>query len=206
MRAGCVRGSGADGPPTQTHGVGARFETGDASTPTPPLAKFRLTAPEPSERDIHVACRDLLNLCLAPPAQWAPYPAGVTVLTAQQFAQYSRFGLKRGLPDIWIFWGKIFAIELKRRKGRLSKTRVGRSARGGPRELIGQEDMFPKLLATGAFGAIEVAHSVDEVCELLDRWQIPRLGGKSWLGGVRPMLNGQQPAGTSEKHVGGDSA
>lgn len=125
------------------------------------------------------------------------------MLTAQQFAQYSRFGIKRGLPDIWIFWGKIFAIELKRRKGRLSKTRVGRTARGGPRELIGQEDMFPKLLATGAFGAIEVAHSIDEVCELLDRWQIPRLGGKSWLGGVLPTLNGQRPAETSGKHVGG---
>ena len=133
--------------------------------------------------------RDLLNALLAPPAFWCPYPAGVTTLTAQQFAQYSRFGIKRGLPDIWIFWRQIFCIELKRRKGALSKTKIVHTRRGTPRELIGQEDMFPKLIATGAFGAIEVALSIDEVCALLDQWGIPRLGGKSWrlVGNASPL-------------------
>lgn len=201
-----MRGSAGNGPPTQTHGVGARVPTGDASTPTPPLARFKLTAPEPSERDIHVACRDLLNLCLAPPAQWAPYPAGVTVLTAQQFAQYSRFGIKRGMPDLMIYYEKIWGIELKRRKGRLSKTRLGRTRRGSPIELIGQEEMHAKLLATGAWGAIEVAHSVDEVCALLDRWKIPRLGGKSWLAAVQPMPNALQLVETFAKLVGDGNA
>ena len=102
------------------------------------------------------------------------------MLTAQQFAQYSRFGLKRGYPDLMIFFGQVYGIELKRRKGRLSKTREGRTQKGSPRILEGQEDVFPKLLATGAWGAIEVAHSVDEVCALLDLWHIPRLGGSSW--------------------------
>lgn len=112
------------------------------------------------------------------------------------------------MPDILVFaLGKVWGIELKRRKGRLSKTRVTHTRRGTPRELIGQEDMFPKLLATGAFGAIEVAHSVDEVCALLDKWEIPRLGGKSWLGGVLPTLNGQRPAEISVKPaVGGNRA
>lgn len=148
---------------------------------------FKLTAPMIKERDLHVAVRDLLDYCLAPPAMWAPMPVGVTRLTAEQFAQYSRFGVKRGWPDCLICHGKMWGLELKTKRGRLTKTRVGRTPRGGPRELIGQEDMFPKLLATGAFGAIEVARSIDEVCALLDAWQIPRIGGKSWLVGLLPL-------------------
>lgn len=135
---------------------------------------------------------------------WTPFPVGVTALTPQQFAQYSRFGVKRGFPDVWILHGKIWAIELKTKRGRLSKTRVGRTQRGSPRLLEGQEEVFPKLLATGAFGAIEIAHSVDEVCALLDVWRIPRVGGGSWhvaLHGlsVRPLV------GTSEKLAAGGS-
>lgn len=154
---------------------------------------------------MHVACRDLLNLCLAPPAVWAPYPAGVTALTPQQFAQYSRIGIARGWPDLLIGFGKFYGIELKTRRGRLSKTRVGRTLRGGPRELIGQEDMFPKLLASGAFAAIEIARSVDEVCALLDKWEIPRIGGRSWLAGLQPR-NVAPLAGTSAKHDGDGNA
>ena len=120
---------------------------------------------------------------------WAPYPAGVTALTPQQFAQYSKIGVKRGFTDILIFYHMVFGIELKTRRGRLSKTRVGRTRRGSPIELIGQEDQFPKLLATGAFGKIEVARSVDDVCDLLDKWGIPRIGGKPW----RVVL--QRPSG-----------
>lgn len=155
---------------------------------------------------MHVACRDLLNLCLAPPAAWAPYPAGVTQLSPAQFAQYSRFGLARGWPDLLVLFGKVYGIELKRRKGRLSKTRVTHTRRGTPRELIGQEEMHAKLLATGAFAAIEVAHSVDEVCALLDKWQIPRIGGKSWLAVVLPTRSAPLQDATSEKPAGDGNA
>jgi len=139
---------------------------------------------------------------LAPPAVWAPYPAGVTTLSPQQFAQYSRVGIKRGFPDLMIFYRQVWGIELKTRRGRLSKTKVTHTARGGPRELIGQEDMFPKLLDTGAWGAIEVARSVDDVCKLLDQWKIPRLGGGTWLRLVsaRPLgaiFGRQEPAAGS---------
>jgi len=156
-----------------------RSDISREGTPIPPL-KLKLIAPEPSERDIHVACRDLLNALLAPPAIWAPYPAGVTRLSAEQFAQYSRIGIARGWPDLLIGFGRFYGVELKARRGRLSKTRIVRTQRGSPRELIGQEDMFPKLIASGAFAAIEVARSVDDLCALLDRWNIPRLGGGSW--------------------------
>lgn len=167
---------------------------------------FKLSMLEPKERDIHVAVRDLLDLCLAPPATWAPYPSGVTVLTPQQFAQYSRFGIKRGWPDLMICFGKMWGIELKRRKGQLTKTRVGRTVRGSPRILEGQEEVHAKLLASGAWGAIEVARSVDDVCRLLDAWQIPRIGGHSWLAVVQPMRNAPLQDVTSAKLVGGDSA
>lgn len=164
---------------------------------------FSLKAPILPERDLHVAVRDLLDYCLAPPAVWAPMPVGVTRLTAEQFAQYSRFGVKRGWPDCLICHGKMWGLELKTKRGRLSKTRVGRTARGGPRELIGQEDMFPKLLASGAWGAIEIARSIDDVCELLDRWRIPRIGGKSWRAVVQPTLSGPPLGGTSGKLAAG---
>lgn len=154
---------------------------------------------------MHVACRDLLNLCLAPPAVWAPYPAGVTALTPQQFAQYSRIGMARGWPDILVGFGKMYGIELKTRRGRLSKTRVGRTARGGPRILEGQEDVFPRLIASGAFAAIEVARSVDEVCALLDTWGIPRKGGGSWRVVLRER-SVQPLDATFAKRVGGGSA
>lgn len=138
---------------------------------------FSLKAPILRERDLHVLCADFLDRCLKPPAMWAPYPAGVTQLTPQQHAQYSRFRLKRGFPDALIFaLGKVWGIELKTKRGRLSKTRVGRTQRGAPRILEGQEDVFPKLLATGAFGAIEVVRSVDEMVDLLELWGIPLQG------------------------------
>lgn len=198
-------------PPGAAHTRPQEALDGPAQTPrlraeatrTPPL-RLKLTAPEPSERDIHVACADLLNMCLAPPAVWAPYPAGVTALTPQQHAQYSRIGIQRGFPDLMIFYKKVFGIELKARRGRLSKTRVARTRRGGPRMLIGQEEMFDLLLASGAWAAIEVARSVDEVCLLLDIWKIPKRGGDGWLRG----LSGQQHAailGERAVDVGGAS-
>ena len=153
-------------------------------------AKFKLTAPEPSERDLQIAVRDLLNALLAPPAIWFPYPAGVTRLSAEQFAQYSRFGLKRGIPDVLIAWRQMFAIELKTRRGRLSKTKIVHTRRGAPRELIGQEEMHRLLLDSGAFAAIDVARSIDDVCKLLDLWHIPKRGGGSWLRAVNGSLLG----------------
>jgi hypothetical protein len=135
--------------------------------------RFRLTAPEPLEFDIHQACADALDKLLLPPAVWACYPAGVVQLSSQQAARMTRLGLKRGWPDLLIGFQGLWGIELKRRGGRLSKTRVGRTRRGSPRILEGQEDIFPRLIASGAFRAIAVAHSVDEMLAQLTAWGIP---------------------------------
>jgi hypothetical protein len=82
-------------------------------------------------------------------------------------------GLKRSWPDLLILFNALYGIELKMRGGRLSKTRVVRTRRGSPRILIGQEDNFPLLLASGGF---EIAHSVDEVLAHCARWGIPLRG------------------------------
>jgi hypothetical protein len=136
-------------------------------------APFRLTAPEPLEVDIHEACAQALDRLLLPPAMWFTYPAGAVELSPQQMARYARVGLKRGLLDIWLLYRAVYCIELKRRGGQLSKTRIGRTRRGTPRVLAGQDEVFPQLIATGAVAAIAICTSVDEMLAQCRRWQIP---------------------------------
>jgi len=137
---------------------------------------FRLTAPAPSETDIHEAVADALNYCLkSPPAEWACYPAGIVQLSPAQAARMSRAGLKRGWPDIMILHGRLYGIELKTRTGTLSKTKIVRTPRGAPRELIGQDKMFPRLVTAG-FRDIAICHSVVEVLDQCQRWGIPLQG------------------------------
>ena len=123
---------------------------------------FRLRAPVVAEDDIHTAVAKALDVLLLPPAVWTCFPAGNIPLPAIWAAKLARMGLKRGWPDILILCGKLYGIELKRVGGTLSKTRMVRSRRGGLREVVGQVEVFPRLLAAG-FAAIVVCHSVDEV-------------------------------------------
>jgi hypothetical protein len=135
-------------------------------------APFRLVPPEPLELDIHERCAEVLDKLLLPPAMWFTYPAGAVQLSPAQAARLSRVGLRRGLPDIWILFEGAWCIELKRRGGQLSKTKVVRTRRGSPRVLDGQEDVFPRLIAAGV-RRIAVCHSVSEMLAALERWGIP---------------------------------
>src|SRR4029077_6543167 len=143
----------------------------------PAAAPFRLVPPEPLERDIHERCAEVLNALLeVPPAFWFSYPAGGAQLTPAQAARFSRIGLKRGLPDIWILYGGgVWCIELKRHGGQLSKTKVVRTRRGSPRVLDGQEDVFPRLITAGV-RRIAICHSPEEMLAALNRWGIPLRG------------------------------
>ena len=107
---------------------------------------------------------------------WACYPAGAVELTAAQHARYARMGLKRGMPDILIFPRGLWGIEIKRRGGRLSKTRIVRTRRRSPRVLVGQEETFPALIASGEFRDIAIVTSVDEMLAQLTAWGIPLRG------------------------------
>jgi hypothetical protein len=137
---------------------------------------FRLTAPEPFEQDIHEAFAHALDNLLVPPAQWCCYPAGHVKLSAAQVARLARAGLKRSFPDFFVFYRLVWAIELKRLGGKLSKSRIVTTKRGSPRYLIGQQEMFPLLMATGAFGGIATCTSIDEGLAQLRRWGIPLRG------------------------------
>jgi hypothetical protein len=134
---------------------------------------FKLTPELIAERDIHEACASALDRLLLPPAIWFCYPAGATQLSPAQMARYSRMGLKRGMPDLWFLHRGVYCIELKRHGGRLSTTRIARTRRGSPRILVGQEEVFPALVASGGVQDIAIAHSVDEMLDHLTRWQIP---------------------------------
>jgi hypothetical protein len=134
---------------------------------------FKLTPEIIPEQDIHEACAEALERLLLPPAVWFCYPAGATQLSPQQMSRYSRMGLKRGLPDLWFLYRGVRCIELKRQGGSLSTTRVVRTKRGSPRVLLGQEDVFPMLVRSGGVIDIKIAHSVDEMLSVLERWELP---------------------------------
>jgi len=113
---------------------------------------------------------------LLPPALWFTYPAGAAQLSPAQQARYSRIGLKRGLPDIFVLHGYVYGIELKRPgSGRLSRSRIVRTRRGSPYVLLGQEEMFQRLVNAGV-REIAIATSVTEMLGHLERWRIPLRG------------------------------
>jgi hypothetical protein len=139
--------------------------------------------PEPKEIDIHTACADALDQLLLKPAEWACYPAGHVQLSAAEVTRLSRVGLKRGWPDILILYeGLLFGVELKRRGGKLSTTRIGRTKKGSPRIYEGQVEVFPRLQAAGM--TIAIVHSVDELLAQLRGWGLP-LRGHQWT--ARPV-------------------
>jgi hypothetical protein len=133
---------------------------------------YRLTAERVSEIDLQVTVAGLLDLVLLPPTIWFPLPIGHIKLTAVQQARLSRIRVKRGLPDMLIVHNRrVFGVELKRRGGSLSKTRIVRTRRGGPRELAGQVDVFERLRAAGM--AIAVCEETADVLAALTMWEIP---------------------------------
>jgi hypothetical protein len=140
------------------------------------VTAFRLLPDDPLEIDIHEQVARVLDRVLAPPAMWCCYPAGGTELSKPQSARLIRMGLKRGLPDIFLFYNGLWGIELKRHGGRLSKTRIVRTKRGAPRVLAGQVEVFAALIRSGGFREIAVAHNVEEVLAQLDAWGVPLRG------------------------------
>jgi hypothetical protein len=66
---------------------------------------------------------------------------------------------------------KIYGLEVKRPGGELSRTRTVRTRNGAPRELLGQRDVFPRLVAAGM--TIAVVYSVEQALHQLFQWQIP---------------------------------
>ena len=133
---------------------------------------FRLTEDVTPEDELHASTANLLDRLLLPSAEWSTFPAGSVPLPKQFAAKLARLGLKRGWPDVLILHdGSLYGIELKRRGGKLSKTRLVRARNGGLRELIGQDTMFPRLERAGM--RIAVCHTPEEVLAALHGWRLP---------------------------------
>lgn len=134
--------------------------------------RFRLTEEIEAEDALHATVAAGLHVFLGPGVEWSTFPAGHGQLTKAAASKLVRLGMKRGWPDILLVHaGQIFGIELKTRGGRLSKTRVVRTRRGGPRVLVGQEEMHPRLAAAGM--RIAVCRSWPDVVDILRHWEIP---------------------------------
>ena len=135
------------------------------------MQSLKLTTLEVAEQSLHESVADLLAKVVLPPAEWSCFPAGSVPLPARFAAKLNRMGLQRGWPDFLVIYERIYGIELKRRGGRLSTTRIVRTRRGGPRVLIGQTEMFPRLQRAGM--TISVCHDTDEVLAALTGWKVP---------------------------------
>ena len=140
------------------------------------MASFRLTAEEQAEDSLHENVAKLLAYAVLPGTEWTTFPAGGYKLSEAAAARLHRLGLKPSWPDIqFVNQGRYLSIELKTGSGRLSRTRMVRTSRGGLRVVEGQEDYFPRLEASGA--RIAVCRSLDDVVSALVGWEIPLRGG-----------------------------
>ncbi len=136
-------------------------------------APFRLTRVVTDEDTLHEAVVKALRVLLPPSVVWNCFPAGNIPLPADAKAKLVRFGLQPGWPDLILaYGGYVRGIELKREGGRLSKTRLVRTPKGRLREVVGQAEVFPKLIDAG-FASISVCTSVDGVLDELARLGIP---------------------------------
>jgi hypothetical protein len=139
--------------------------------PEPPRRRLKLSNEQP-EDDLHAAAANSLAWHAQSPVEWTTFPAGHVPLPPRFAAKLARLGLKRGWPDILLLHDRqLYGIELKPLGGRLSRTRIVRTQRGGWRELTGQEDMFPRLEVAGM--RIAVCRSVPEMLAVLRAWGVP---------------------------------
>ena len=138
---------------------------------TVPRRNFRLVAPPIPETSLHEAVARALDLLLLAPAVWTTFPAGSVPLPPEFSAKLYRMGLKRGWPDVLVIHRIVYGIELKIMGGRLSRTRMVRMKSGALRELLGQEDVFPRLEEAGM--VIGVCQSVLDVLTFLGQHGVP---------------------------------
>jgi hypothetical protein len=140
--------------------------------------RFKLVPPTTSEDELHESVAQLLKFGVLPPAMWTCFPAGNVPLEPRFAAKLYRMGLSRGWPDfLLVSGGHAHGLELKRRDGKLSRSRFVRTKQGRPRWVEGQEDVLPKLQDAGM--KIAVCETLDEVIDALVFWRIPLRGGIS---------------------------
>jgi hypothetical protein len=80
--------------------------------------KFKLTAPEPTEYQLHTAVADYLDWALTPASFFTTFPSGWGIMARATAGRLKRAGLKAGVPDVLVIYaGQAIFIELKSSKG-----------------------------------------------------------------------------------------
>lgn len=131
---------------------------------------FALSAPEPSEHQLQIACTDMLWRILLPDVQWTAIDHAHSLdqrLTRKgipigkvEAQKRKRRGIKPGIPD-YLFWhqGRPYAIELKVGDGDLSPD---------------QEEFCRGLIRAGA--QLKVCWSSSQFMETISAWGLVRPG------------------------------
>lgn len=139
--------------------------------------KFRLTAPEIPEDDLHKTAADLLDRWLEAPAVWTTFPAGGYELGPAAAGRLKRLGMKPGMPDIMCWFDRrCVGLELKGRRGARSTA---------------QRKMHPKLEAAGV--PVYVVRTPEQIIDALVREDFPikRMIVKAML--ARPYVPAERP-------------
>lgn len=108
---------------------------------------------EPSETEIHIAlAQHLTQRGRRDMVFWHTPNEGAR--TISEASRLKAMGVKAGIPDlVLVFGGRMYAIEIKTRTGKLSAD---------------QEAMIAALTASGAI--VAVAYGLDQALSILDRW------------------------------------
>lgn len=143
-------------------------------------APFRLAAWEPDEDDLTITTADWFRQFLLPPVRWTKNPTGDVELSPAQARKLYRFGVREGWPDFQLAYGmRMFGIEMKKRDGALSRTRLVKTKRGW-REIEGQREVFADLRSQGWL--IAVCRDLNAVILQCETWKLPlRSGYRSGL-------------------------
>lgn len=113
-----------------------------------------------SEIALHIEVAGYLDVWLDPRVWWSTFPAGGGGFHRGQ--QLKSMGLKPGVPDILLLWGRMFGIELKTEDGDLSDVQIR---------------VHSHMVAAGAW--VATCRSLDHVKLILNQWQIPIVAQKS---------------------------
>ena len=138
---------------------------------------FRLEHPVTPEQQLHESVARWLDIFLLRPAIWTTFPAGNIPLPPRYGEKLARMGLASGWPDLLIAYAhRTYGIELKTATGRLSRTRMVRTRRGGLREIIGQVEQHERLAEAGV--EVAVCRSLPDVAAQLRAWGLPLRAGR----------------------------
>jgi hypothetical protein len=179
-----VRGSVDDNGAQATNGLSARLQTGRKNAAR--TKALKLTYPDPSEDEFHEAVARLLDLIFAGKnVVWSHFPAGGYLLTPAAAARLYRLGLKRGMPDIMI-WFRHPTNQDPCCIGMELKTRTGKATDAQRKKHAALEEVGVPCM---------ICRTFEEVLTFLDYYQVPRkkvkLHGDDTAKASRPAQSSQ---------------